>query len=61
MELTGTTTMSNIKPIDRVIIKTAKYINGYKGIGRTENWHLKQLGWMRFQQLNKYCVAKYFL
>ena len=59
LELFGSTTISNIKYIDREIVKLAKFLNGYEGIGRTNEWHLSKMKWLSFSELFKYSTAKY--
>ena len=51
--------MTNIKPINNEIIKLAKFLNGYDGYGKTEEWHLNQMKWLKFEDLYKYATAKY--
>ena len=59
LELIGSTTATNYKPIDREIVKMAKFLNGYSGIGRTDQWHLKQMKWMNFSDLHRSVISTF--
>ena len=56
IELWGITTMTNLKKIDKVLIKMAKYLNGY---GRSDDWNLKRLKWLNIKETQAYTAIKY--
>ena len=42
-----------------MITNLAKFINGHHGFGKTDEWNLQQMKWMKYDQLYKYAIAKY--
>ena len=44
IEAYGSTTLTNKRKIDNIIIRMAKFLNGPAGLGRSDKWHLDQLG-----------------
>ena len=59
IELIGNTTQTNIKPINSVTAKLARFLNGYRGIGKTNEWNMNQLNWMNYENLHEYSLVKY--
>ena len=54
----GKTNRANITKIDNMIIKMAKQILGKQASGRTNEWILRKIGWLNFDDTYKLSILK---
>ena len=59
VEAYASTTLTNKRKINKLILKLAKFLNGPSGIGKSDNWHMNELGWMDIENLYKFAISKY--
>ena len=51
IEIWGNTSKINRKKIERIMIKAAKIVLGRKSLGRTDEWLLREMKWLKIEKM----------